>query len=49
MILIMRALARAAHNQEKCCITGYICGSCEQGALNPNYITLIKEGNSAGS
>lgn len=29
MILIMRALAHAAHNQEKCCIRGYIYGNYE--------------------
>lgn len=48
MILIMRALARAADNQEECC-QGYICGNCEQGTLNLNNITLIREDYLAGS
>lgn len=43
MILIMRALARAAHNQEKRCISGYICGNRGQGGFEPKQ---YQEGNS---
>jgi len=46
MIFIMLALAHVAHNQGKCCIRGFICGNREQGVLNPNKITLKKEGYS---
>lgn len=42
MILIMRPLARAAHNQEKCCITGYICGNCGQECFEPKQYRVDK-------
>lgn len=42
MIPIMRALACVAHNHEKFCIMGYICGNCGQGGFEPKQYHIDK-------